>query len=63
MDILKLEAVKKGTFGTTMARRMRAEGRVPAIIYGHGENVMCELKEADLTSVSSQWRARWSTSS
>ena len=51
MDILKLEAVKKGTFGTTMARRMRAEGRVPAIIYGHGENVMCELKEADLKAL------------
>lgn len=51
MEILKLNAVKKSTLGRRQARRMRLEGRVPAIIYGHGENVMCELQEKELNAL------------
>lgn len=48
MDIFQLEGTRKETFGRRDARRMRNEGNVPAVIYGHGENVMVSLQERDL---------------
>lgn len=48
MEIFKLKAEVKASKGGANARRMRNEGSVPAIIYGHGENVMCSIAERDL---------------
>ena len=30
----RLEAVKRDTFGKNEARRLRAQGRIPAVLYG-----------------------------
>ncbi len=48
MEIFKLKAEAKSSKGGANARRMRHEGSVPAIVYGHGENVMCSIAERDL---------------
>ncbi len=48
MDIFNLKAESKQTVGGPNARRMRHQGRVPAVVYGHGENVMCSIAEKDL---------------
>lgn len=48
MRVLELSAEARTTTGRRDARRMRLEGKVPAMIYGHGENVMCTLEERDL---------------
>lgn len=32
-----LDAQERGNYGTNVARRMRREGRVPAVVYGHKE--------------------------
>lgn len=37
MQIAQLPAEKRDTQGTRAARRLRKEGKVPAILYGHGE--------------------------
>ncbi len=37
MDIQKLAAEKRESGGTRAARRLRREGKLPGIIYGHGE--------------------------
>jgi ribosomal protein L25, ctc-form len=51
MRVLELSAETRTTTGRRDARRMRLEGKVPAMIYGHGENVMCTLEERDLRSL------------
>lgn len=51
MRVLELSAETRNTTGRRSARRMRLEGKVPAMIYGHGENVMCTLEERDLRSL------------
>ncbi len=48
MDIFNLKAESKQTVGGPNARRMRHQGRVPAVVYGHGENIMCSVAEKDL---------------
>ena len=37
MDIAKLEAQERQARGSSEARRLRKQGKLPAIIYGHGE--------------------------
>jgi large subunit ribosomal protein L25 len=42
---------KRSTRGTRMARRLRAEGRVPAVLYGHKEETLSvSVAEDDLIS-------------
>ncbi len=51
MDIFNLKAETKQTIGGPNARRMRHQGRVPAIVYGHGDNIMCSVAERDLQNL------------
>jgi len=51
MRVLELSAETRTTTGRRDAKRMRLGGKVPAMIYGHGENVMCSLEERDLRSL------------
>ena len=51
MEVFKLEAQPRTTTGKVLAKRMRKEGLVPAVIYGHGDNVMCTLNEKDLKAL------------
>lgn len=51
MEVFHLKGSAKEQVGRRSARRMRREGRVPAIIYGNGENVMCTVSERDLTGL------------
>lgn len=37
MEIETLQAELRSGFGTRVARKLRATGRIPAVIYGHGE--------------------------
>ncbi len=47
-DVLNVE--KRETRGTARARRMRREGKIPAILYGHGkECVALTLKASELS--------------
>jgi ribosomal protein L25, ctc-form len=48
MRVFELAAEPRSTKGRREARRMRIEEKIPAVIYGHGENVMCTLVERDL---------------
>ncbi|MCF7854715.1 MAG: 50S ribosomal protein L25 [Candidatus Pacebacteria bacterium] len=46
-----LQAAKRTETGTRPARRLRAEGKVPAVVYGHGKNaVLLVLDAKDLHS-------------
>ncbi|MGB0717084.1 MAG: 50S ribosomal protein L25 [Phycisphaerae bacterium] len=36
-----IKAESRSKVGTRVSRRLRDEGRLPAVIYGHGENVEC----------------------
>lgn len=48
----KLKATRRGGIGTRKARRLRAEGEIPGIIYGHGlEPAPVTLNEHDLGAV------------
>ena len=38
MEIVKLHVEMREAKGTRAARRLRREGKLPAVIYGHGEN-------------------------
>jgi large subunit ribosomal protein L25 len=38
METMKLASVSRDSSGKGVARRLRAEGRVPAVLYGHEEN-------------------------
>ena len=51
MRVLQLNAELKDVTGRREARRMRVDGRVPAMVYGHGENVMCSIEERDLRAL------------
>lgn len=51
MRVLQLNAETKSVTGRREARRMRLSGRVPAMVYGHGENIMCSLEERDLRAL------------
>ena len=51
MDIAKLEAEARQARGTGEARRLRKQGKLPAIIYGHGEppqNIAVDQHELNL---------------
>jgi len=37
-QVLKLSASKRSETGSAAARRMRRQGRVPAVLYGHGQD-------------------------
>ena len=37
---LTLKAEKRESLGTSAARRIRKDGKVPAVIYGHGKNAV-----------------------
>jgi len=37
MEAIKLKATRRSKMGTRIARELRAQGKLPAIIYGHGE--------------------------
>ena len=37
MDIQEIQALSRETSGTAASRRLRREGRLPAVMYGHGE--------------------------
>lgn len=52
MKSLKLEAQPRAETGTGAAGRLRRQGIVPAVIYGHGEsNVNVQLNEHDFLQV------------
>lgn len=40
MNIRVLEAERRKQVGSSSARRLRAQGRVPGVLYGHGEEVV-----------------------
>ncbi|MFO7821252.1 MAG: 50S ribosomal protein L25 [Lentisphaeria bacterium] len=39
-DTLALKAEKRSEFGKGPSRRLRADGKVPAVVYGHGKNAV-----------------------
>src|SRR5687768_17097556 len=46
-----LEVSKRDLLGTRLSRRLRRDGFVPAVLYGHGEsNVSLSLSRAQLMS-------------
>ncbi len=48
MDILELKVEKRTTKGSKAARKLRENGQIPAILYGHKEdNIMLALKDTD----------------
>src|SRR6478735_6810285 len=52
MAELKISAKKREKLGGSTANQLRAQGRVPGVIYGHGEaSVPFHVKELDLRSL------------
>lgn len=52
MEILELKAEKRITKGSKAVKRLRKEGEIPAILYGHKlDNVMLSLKEDQFTKI------------
>ena len=52
MESQKLNSVCRETFGKGEARKTRAQGRVPAVIYGHREEALAIwVSEQDLRKV------------
>jgi large subunit ribosomal protein L25 len=52
MAELKISAQKREKLGGSTANQLRAQGRVPGVIYGHGEaSVPFHVKELDLRSL------------
>lgn len=51
METTKIRGEKRNEYGTRHARRLRAAGRLPAIIYGHGqppESISVDRHEVDV---------------
>lgn len=52
MSDLKINAEPRTKFGGNTSRMLRAEGRVPGVLYGHGEaSIPFHVKELDLRSL------------
>lgn len=52
MSDLKISAEPRTKFGGNSSRMLRAEGRVPGVLYGHGEpSIAFHVKELDLRSL------------
>ncbi|MCF6157807.1 MAG: 50S ribosomal protein L25 [wastewater metagenome] len=52
MEILDLIAEKRTTKGSRAVKKLRKEGNIPAILYGHNlDNVMLSLREDQLSKV------------
>lgn len=52
MKILELNAEKRAIKGSKAMRKLRREGQVPAILYGHKlDNIMLSLKEDQLAKI------------
>jgi large subunit ribosomal protein L25 len=52
MSDLKINAEPRTKFGGNSSRMLRAEGRVPGVLYGHGEpSIPFHVKELDLRSL------------
>ncbi|NLE57426.1 MAG: 50S ribosomal protein L25, partial [Planctomycetes bacterium] len=48
MDIAQLKAEARQTRGSAEARRLRKDGKLPAIVYGHGrqpENLAVSMRD------------------
>lgn len=48
MDTFKIGAEKRQEKGPKASRRMRREGVVPGVLYGHGDNTPIVIREFDL---------------
>ena len=48
MDTFKIGAERRQEKGPKAARRMRREGVVPGVLYGHGDNTPIAIREFDL---------------
>lgn len=48
MDTFKIGAEKRQEKGPKASRRMRREGVVPGVLYGHGDNTPIAIREFDL---------------
>lgn len=48
MDTFKIGAERRQEKGPKAARRMRREGVVPGVLYGHGDNTPISIREFDL---------------
>ena len=48
MDTFKIGAERRQEKGPKAARRMRREGGVPGVLYGHGDNTPIAIREFDL---------------
>ena len=48
MDTFKIGAERRQETGPKAARRMRREGVVPGVLYGHGDNTPIAIREFDL---------------
>jgi large subunit ribosomal protein L25 len=52
MEILELHAEKRTTKGSKAAKKLRGNGQIPAILYGHKvDNIMLSLKETDFVRI------------
>lgn len=50
MEQIKLAAKKRNSFGSRVSRRIRKEGSVPAILYGHGmDTLSIQVNSKELT--------------
>ena len=48
MDTFKIGAERRQEKGPKASRRMRREGVVPGVLYGHGDNTPIAIREFDL---------------
>lgn len=52
MEILELHAEKRTAKGSKAAKKLRGNGQIPAILYGHKvDNIMLSLKETDFVRI------------
>ena len=48
---LKMSCARRTAGGSSVARRMRTQGDVPAVVYGHGKNINITLNLHDFTQL------------
>jgi len=48
---LKMSCARRTAGGSSVARRMRGQGDVPAVVYGHGKNINITLNLHDFTQL------------
>ncbi len=51
---LKMSCARRTAGGSSVARRMRGQGDVPAVVYGHGKNINITLNLHDFTQLMKQ---------